>query len=396
MNSKYSVGIDIGTYHVKVAVVENGEGKHSAPRIIGTGYAESKGMRYGYIISNDEVRESIKKAVALAQKSSGVTIRNALLAIGGVSLDSIIGEGSVIVSRGDSEVTQVDIDRLNEAIEDNLPGPEIINKKILHTIPQKYLLDGKVLTGSPLSLKGVKLQCQNLYITCFEQHLHDLIDVVESLGIEVVDIVASPLAAGLVTVTPAQKMAGCVLANIGSETVTLAVYEDSIPISLTVLPIGSNDITNDIALGLKIPLEDAEGIKQGSVHTSGIRVSRKELGEIINARLSDIFELIRGHLIKIKKDGILPAGVIITGGGSNLSSIDPLAKDILELPAKTADLRLANNQSGIRDSSWSVAYGLGVIGLSGDEDKSLGIMQNNPNNQDFVKKVTKWFKQFLP
>lgn len=397
MSAQHAVGIDIGTYHVKVAVIEATRNKDQEPKIVGTGYAESKGMRYGYIISTDEVRESVKRALSLAEKSSGVQIKDALLAVGGVSLDSIMGTGSVIVSRGDGEVTDLDISRLNESIEQNLPGPEIVNKKILHTIPQKYYLDGKPLTGSPIGLTGVKLECHNLYITCFEQHLHDLIDVVEGLGVNVIDIVASPLAAGLVTLTPAQKMAGCVLANIGSETVTVAVYEDSIPISLTVLPIGSNDITNDIALGLKIPLEEAQGIKHGSVvHSSNVRLSKKKLSEIVSARLADIFELIKAHLKKIKKDGILPAGVVITGGGSSLNSIELLAKDILELPAKVAHLRLANNQSGIKDSSWSVVYGLGVIGLSNEDDRTLGINHSQRTGDTILSGIWQFIKQFLP
>ena len=392
MNRDYVVGIDIGTYHIKVVIVEkNPKAKNQSPKIIGTGYAESKGMRYGYIISSDQIKSALKSAISQAEKAAGFSVREALLAVGGVSVDAITSTGSVIVSRGDSEVTQSDRDRLNQTVEDNIPDPEIVNRKILHTIPQEYYLDGKKVSGNCVGLTGVKLECRTLFITCFEQHLHDLIDVVESLGVNVIDIIASPLAAGLVTLTPAQRIAGCVLANIGSETVTVIVYEDDLPISLTVLPIGSSDITNDIALGLKIPLEEAEGLKHGSVNSS-IRLSKKKLTEIINARLIDIFELINAHLKKIKRDGILPAGVIITGGGSNLTNIDILAKDILELPAKTANLRLANNQSGIRDASWSVAYGLGVIGMSNKDDRSLGI--NHTGRA--AKSLLSWIKQFLP
>lgn len=392
MNTHYSVGIDIGTYHVKVAVVEHGTTKQgdATHQIIGTGYAESKGMRYGYIIATDETRESVKRALSDAESSAGVTIREALLSIGGVSLDSAISQGSVIVSRGDSEVSEADLERLNETIENNLATPEIVNKRILHTIPQRYFLDGKPLTGSAIGLRGVKLECRTLFITCFEQHLHDLIDVVESIGVTVLDVVASPLAAGLVTLTPAQRMAGCVLANIGSETVTVAIYEDNLPISLTVLPIGSNDITNDIALGLKIPLEDAEALKHGAI--GGIRTSKKQLSEIINARLADIFELISAHLKKIGRDGLLPAGIVITGGGSSLANVDLLARDILALPSKAGNLRLTSNQSGIRDASWSVAYGLGVIGLSNMNDRSLGINHQTKPQKTFWT----WLKQYLP
>jgi cell division protein FtsA len=408
MSGDFAVGIDIGTYHVKVAITkrldqnQSSRKKRSAGqieadstyKIIGTGHAESKGMRYGYIISLDEVKASLEHAIAMAEQSAKVNIREANLGVGGVSLDSVVSSGSVIVSRGDGEVSAGDIDRLYEVVENNLPAPEIVNKKIIHTIPQQYFLDGKPLTGSPIGLTGVKLEARSLFVTCFEQHLNDLVDVVESLGIKVNNVVASPLAAGLITLSPTQKIAGCVLANIGSETVTVVVYEDNLPISLTVLPIGSSDITNDLALGLKIPLENAESIKHGSLGaSSGLRVSKKKIGDIISARLTDIFELIKAHLKKIKRDGILPAGVVITGGGSSLHNIEGLAKDVLELPAKTANLNLANNQSGIRDASWSVVYGLGVLGLS--DDDTIGL-PNTISETTLLGELFYWFKQFLP
>jgi len=183
-----------------------------------------------------------------------------------------------------------------------------------------------------------------------------------------------------------------VLANIGSETVSIAVFENNLPISLEVFPIGGNDITNDIALGLRIPLDEAEGIKRGSL--VGGNFSRKRLDEIVEARLSDIFELIEAHLKKLGRSGLLPAGIVLTGGGSAIETIDDLAKVTLRLPSRVASVSFGDNIRGqIKDASWSVAYGLCILGLqNGDEEPISGLK--------LVKKTKKglmnFFRQFLP
>ena len=167
---------------------------------------------------------------------------------------------------------------------------------------------------------------RTLLVTSLEQHLNDLVSAIENTGILVDDVMASPLAASLVMLSKTQKRAGCVLANIGAETVSIAVFENSIPISLKVFPLGSGDITNDIAIGLKIPLEEAERVKRG--FTSNTNISKRKLDEIISARLSDMFGLIEAHLKSIKRNGLLPAGIIITGGGSGIADIEDLAKSL--------------------------------------------------------------------
>lgn len=389
MSRHISAGIDIGTYHVKVVVAERSR-EHSTPRIIGSGYAESRGMRYGYIINSSDVLRSLKKAVAQAEKSAGVPIKRAFLSIGGVSLESHRAKGSAIISRGDNLITELDVNRALQESERAIPEGDIINRKILHQIPITYILDKKRALGGPIGMRGVKLEVETLFVTCLEQHLNDLIEAVEDVGIQVQDVVAAPLAASLVTLTKAEKIAGCVLANIGSETVSLVVFEDNIPISLAVFPIGSNDITNDIALGLQVPLEEAEQIKLGGITST--HISRKKLDEIIIARLTDIFEIIEAHLNEIGKNGLLPAGIIITGGGSGVATIQDLAKATLRLPSKIAQLQIKSDKNGrIRDASWSVAYGLSLLGLI-DEEDSVGIrvVKNTKKN------LLSWIRQFLP
>lgn len=389
MAHSFVTGIDVGTYHVKVVIAREPhttEGKNF-PQIIGTGYAESRGLRNGYIINEHDVIRSVRNAVAQAEKASGVRVRHAYLSMGGIGLDEIRARGETITSRADSIITQVDIDKAMQASEEHIRD-QIPNRKIIHAIPLTYTVDSEKVHGRPHDLRGTKLEVDTLFITAFEQHLNDLVSAIESIGIKVDDVMASPLAGSLVMLTKTHKRAGCVLANIGAETVSIVVFENNTPISLKVFPIGSNDITNDIALGLKIPLDEAEKVKRGT--GSNMTYSRRKLDEIISARLSDIFELIDAHLKNIKRDGLLPAGIILTGGGSSITTVQDLARASLRLPSKIATLDPGQNGK-VRDASWAVAYGLCIWGLSGSEEESGINLAKHTGNV-----ILDWFKQFLP
>lgn len=388
-----TVGIDIGTYQVKVVVAELVKSdEKKIPRIIGTGFAESKGLRHGYIINVKDVTSSIKTAASLAEKSSGVKINKAFVSIGGIGLQAVTSTASMMTSRADQEITELDIAKVTEICEQDLPAPLIQNRRILHSITLSYRIDGKtVLAKTPLGMKGTRLETRMLFVTCLEPHLNDLMEAVEEAGIEVIDCMASPIAASFVTLSKSQKVAGCVLANIGAETISIVVFENNIPISLEVFQIGSNDITNDIALGLKIPLEEAESIKIGSLGPGSF--SKKKLDEIIQARLSDMFELIENHLKKIGRNGLLPAGIFITGGGGNIGTIEDFAKVALKLPSRIASLNLADQKNRVKDSTWAVAYGLCMLGFSNEDKKALGVKISFNKTKE---KILGWIKQFLP
>jgi cell division protein FtsA len=388
-----SVGIDIGTYQVKVVVAElvknNGKKSH---KILGTGISESKGLRHGYITNAPDITQSIEAAVSMAEKASGVKVRKAYIAIGGIGIQGVTGTASIMTRRADLEITELDVNKVGQICEQDLPVPLIQNRHIIHSIPVSYKIDGRVvLAKSPIGLKGAKLEVKMLFITCLEPHLNDLLQAVSDAGIDVIDVMASPIAASFVTLSKAQKIAGCVLANIGAETVSIVVFENNLPISLEVFAIGSNDITNDIALGLKIPLEEAENIKIGGL--GGTSFSKKKLEEIIQARLSDMFELIENHLKKIGRNGLLPAGIFITGGGGNIGIIEDFAKTSLKLPSRIASLNLGGTKNSIKDSTWAVAYGLCVLGFSKEDTEDLGLRTKIGNTGE---KILGWIKQFLP
>jgi cell division protein FtsA len=368
MKNRITVGIDIGTSQVKVVVAEvSAQGHRSSPKIIGTGSAESKGVRHGYIVSASDAARSLEGALAQAEKSSGIRIKSAHLAVGGVGVEEFRTTTDVVISRADAEVTSLDLSKASEQSEQQL-GKKILNRKVIHAIPVGYRIDGETVLGHPEGMRGTKLSVDTLFVTVLEQHLQDLIALVEDLGISVTDVMVSPLAGSFVTLSKAQKMAGCVLANIGAETVSIVVYENNTPLSVKIFPIGATDITNDIALGLKISLEDAEALKRGTL--LGTAVSQKRLDDITKARLSDMFDLIEAHLAKIGKNGLLPAGIILAGGGSSISITEDLARTILRLPARRATLT-GTEGTKVRDTSWAVAYGLCIWGMTNEEESNV-------------------------
>ncbi|HYC83124.1 MAG TPA: cell division FtsA domain-containing protein, partial [Candidatus Paceibacterota bacterium] len=270
----------------------------------------------------------------------------------------------------------------------NLPDGQ--NRYIVHRFPLAFKIDGKKVLGRPEGMKGVKLEARALFVTCSNQHLKDFIQAVEQAGYAVEDVIASPLAASFVTTTRVQKAAGCVLTNIGSQTTSIIVFEENIPISLQVFPVGSTDITNDIALGLKIPLEEAEKIKRGDEQSP---IAKRKLDEIIEARLFDIFEFIELHLKKLGRNGLLPAGIVITGGGSGISNIEDLAKNYFKLPAKIALPSVVSRSKNQQiDSSWSVAYGLCLFGSETSAEESLSSKLKRTTKVNFLK----WLKELLP
>ncbi|MEI7513230.1 MAG: cell division protein FtsA [bacterium] len=387
-----AVGIDIGTNQIKIIVAEANPG--GLPTILSATSVPSRGIRHGYIENIKETAKSLQEAINLAQKESGIAIKEAYLSIGGIGLGSIFSHGSTVISKADLEITKLDQDKAVKSSETSIPQSMIINRRIIYTIPLAYKIDGKISLGGPVGARGTKLESKTLFITCIEKHFYDLIRAVEEAGVSIIDVTASPIASGTVTLNKAQKNAGCVLANIGAETVSIVVYENNIPISLETFSIGSNDITNDIALGLKISLEEAEQVKVDPAHNH----SRKKLEEIVVARLSDIFELIENHLKRIGKNGLLPAGIIFTGEGAKISPIEELAKAYLKLPSKISGPLVGREDKGIQiqDPKWSTAYGLCVLGLLNDDDSTIKIGWGTTIMKPIGTTIRKWLTQFLP
>ncbi len=386
-------GIDVGTNSVKVVIADARErNERGQPKVIGAGVAESRGLRHGYVTNVRDVAEGIRRAKTAAEEKAGVKIKKAFVGIGGIGLGSVVVSSAVVTSRADAEITEIDLRKLNEQAEKDIPPAMSANRRIIYEIPLQYMIDGLPVLGRPLGMSGNKVELRTLFITCLEHHVTDLIAAVNEAGIEVEDIMAAPIVGGFVTLSKAQKVAGCILVNIGAETVSIAVFENNIPTSMEVFPIGSTDITNDIALGLRLPLEEAEQIKIGAI--TGSSFPRKKLEEIISARLYDIFELIEAHLKKIGRNGLLPAGVVITGGGSSLNAIDAMAKAALKLPSRIGSIGGLDGKSSFKDATWSIAYGLCIWGMHTEEGPEID------TSAQFMKGAwrafKRWLQQFLP
>ncbi len=382
-----SVGIDIGTSTTRIVVGEFLKGEKN-PKVIGVGESETKGVRHGYIVNEDETVASLKTALEMAEKTSGIKIRRAFISISSSTLRSEISNGNVVVSKADGEVTNLDIEKVLDDCEKNL---NLGNKKIVHSFPLSFKLDGKEVLGRPTGMHGTKLEGKTLFITSSLQHWEDLIEVISLAGVEPIEVIASPIAGSYIALSPKQKIVGSALVDIGSETVSLGVYENGTIISLQTFSIGSADITNDIALGLKIPIEKAEALK---IENSSTDVSKKKLLEIIDARLSDIFELIENHLKKIKRNELLPAGIVFIGGGANTVGLEELSRSSLKLPSKIGTTEMFGNaKTKLRDQSWFVALGL-LVSRENSESYSEGSFSNM--GKDVKNTIKSWVKQLMP
>lgn len=396
MSKKIILAIDPGDYAVKAAVLDiSGD----TPRILALAKRESRGFRHGYITNTEEAAESISLAVRDVERQSGEKLKRAFVALNSISLAAQQVDGAIMTARADAEITDLDVRRALEAAESRIT--DLPNRRVLETIPIAFKLDGRKVLGTPSGMKGAKLEGRALFVSALAQHVNDLVHAVEEAGVKVSDIVPSALASGFVTLSEVEKAAGCILANIGSDTVSTAVYEEGMLVSLQVFPIGSRDITHDIALGLRIPISEAEEIK---INRQMASFNKKKLDEIIEARLSDIFELIDNHLKKLGRSELLPAGIIFSGGGAFLPGLEESAKTMLRLPAKVVSplfpyqLRLKGKEEAarlsVKDLSYAAAYGLAVAAMHPDRINTQ--REHSTDFPPFFEWLTSQFKQFLP
>ncbi len=383
-------GIDIGTSQVKVVIAAAPSSPESPMQILATASSSSKGMRHGYIVDTKEVARAVRMAVDRAMHAARVQVKAARIGMGGVSLEEVRSSAEITLTASGGVVTGKDIERVIDEAEKRAAG-RLANRAIIHVIPLEFRLDGQSVQGRPTGMQGNRLGVDAMLLTMLGQHHDDLIEAVEMAGIEVEGVMASPLAASLVTLSKAQKTAGVCLANIGAETLSIVVFDNDIPISLKVFPIGSNEITNALALSFQLPLAEAEQLKRGAV--IGSTVSSKKMSQVIASRLKDMFMLVNAHLKSIGRDRLLPAGIVITGGGAGLAPAAEVAKAALKLPSQIG-LPLMLPRVSALDATWAVAFGLCRWGYAED------MMGNHRPLGDIVSRmidaVKQIFKSLLP
>lgn len=382
MKQQTTIGIDIGTTLTRVVVCD----AQAGGQVVGIGTAETKGVRQGYIVDKDLAVESTKKAITAAQVQSNTKIKEATLAIGGIGLSSEYATGNSVVSRADSVISQFDIEKAISEAEGML---DLKNKTILHAFPLSFKIDGKELSGRPEGIVGLKIEVKVFFVLCFSQHLQDMIDAVEGAGVKVNNYIASPLAPSNLLLNDLQKNLGCALIDIGAETVSIALFENNMPTALHVFNMGALAITKDIALGLRISPEEAEGMKTGVISFQNI--PKRKLDEIIDARITEIFEIIEKYLKKLGRSGLLPAGAVIIGGGSYMQSVDGIAKASLKLPVRIGTIEVQTKKGPAKDSSLLIAYGAAQSTLQ------YGSRSKKPKDSDGLGQAVKdFFKQLMP
>lgn len=389
MSNVYT-GIDIGSHQVKVVIAAPPETHEQPMQILGTGAATARGMRHGYITDINEASAAIEEALDRARQAAKVRGGRVRVGVGGIGLDEIRSQATISLTASGSIVTPKDMERVIEEAEKR-SAQKLINKNVLHAIPLEYRVDGSRVLGKALGLQGTNLSVDALLITMLSQHHDDIVRAVESAGGDVEGVMASPIAASLVTLTKSQKNAGVILANVGSETLSIVVYENDIPVSIKVFPVGSADVTNSLALAFKINLNDAEQLKRGSL--SGLEISEKKVQTVVGGQLKTIWGHVGSHLKTIQRFKLLPSGIIITGGGAGLSGASDAARVLLQLPAQVGTFG-APSRAGQIDTAWSVAYGLcrwayteDVSGAGNGMGSLLADMWSNMKNT---------FRSFLP
>jgi cell division protein FtsA len=410
------VGIDIGSSMVRTVIAQSFQDVE-IPRVIGVGEVPSFGIRRGMINDIEEVVKNINQSVEQAEKMAGVTVKSANVNIGGSEISFQESKGVVAVGRANGEVAEDDLERVIINAQ-NVALP--LNKEIIYVIPKQYRLDDQDNIKDPLGMKGVRLEVSALVIECSSIKVKNLVKCVHQSGIDINEIVLESLASGVAVLSKKQKELGVVLVDIGGGTTSIAVFEDGDLLHTAVIPIGAGHITNDIAIGLRTSIEVAEKVKleYGSALPEEINkkeeidlsqidsqesgsVFRYHIAEIIEARLEEIFNMVNKELKSINKEGLLPAGAVITGGGAKLPQVAEVAKRILALPGQIGfPASLGGIMNKIDDPAFSTSIGLvlwsnqmGSISQKGNKKMLEEISKNTGETMD---KIRKWAERFLP
>lgn len=348
MKSEFITGIDIGTSSTKVAVLEN---KKNRPVLRFISRYPSEGIRKGAVVGLAEASQVIGRALSEIKKVSKAAIKNIYATVGTAQTKIQIARGIVAVSRADSEICEEDISRV--IAKANEAAGSLPNRTIVHNIAREFIVDGVGDIADPIGLSGNRLEVDSLVIDVFSPHIKNLVKIIELGGGEISGLVFSPLAAAQAALSKKQKNLGVVLVDIGAGTTGVVIYEEDKLIGLAKFPIGAGNISNDIAIGFKIPVAVAEELKLNygyalakeisSRETIELKkfypeakniVSRRFLAEIAESRLAEIFEFVNNELKLSGRAGKLPGGVVLVGGGSKMPGLTELVKEELKLSSQ--------------------------------------------------------------
>ncbi len=405
-------GVDIGSTKIVTCV---GTPKEGMIDIIGISNKPNSGVRKGIITDIEETVSAITASLEEAERMSGVPINSAFISIGGIHITCTQSKGIIAISRSDGEISDVDIERVIEAARTVAMPP---NQDIIHIIPQFFTIDEQEeQVKDPIGMSGVRLEVTTQVIGGSVSAIRNLTKCVAQAGLNIDELVFTPLATAEILLSKKQKEVGAMLLDIGATSTQMVVFEEGNLIHAKVLPVGSNYITNDIAIGLRTTIDAAEKIKlkhaTGNIKktkeedqiklssfdpTSDNKVSKKYIAEIVEARLTEIFSMVRDELKEIKRDGMLPAGVVLTGGGSKLQGITDFAKDYLRLPAQIGQpiIEVSGMVDKLDDPVYTASVGLMLRGIKEGASNRKENSGMNQSVDSIVDKAKDIFKHLMP
>jgi len=401
------IGLDIGTTKICAIV---GEVKQEGLEIIGIGTHPSKGLRKGVVVNIDSTVQSIKKAIEEAELMAGCELNTAYVGIAGGHIKGFNSHGVIAVK--DREITKADIARVIEAAQAiTIPT----DREVIHVIPQEYILDNQDCIQEPLGMSGVRLEAKVHIVTAAVASAQNIVKSVNKAGLAVADVVLQQIASSEAVLGQDEKDIGVALIDIGGGTTDIAIYHNGTIKHTAVISLGGNQITGDIAVGLRTPSEEAEKVKKkfGCCMTSMIDkdetievpgvggrkpriVSRQILGEIIEPRVEELFQLINQEIVRSGYDSAIASGVVLTGGTAIMEGTVELGEQIFNLPVRRG---LPAGIGGLVDIVKNPMYSTGVgLVLYGMKHGTLPPFNGRGDKQVFnrlLEKMKGWVKEFF-
>ncbi|HLE59512.1 MAG TPA: cell division protein FtsA [Candidatus Limnocylindria bacterium] len=361
------VSIDVGTTKVTTLIGE--VGRAGEVSILGYGIEPSAGMKKGMVANIEQTVSSIANSLEKAERLSGYKISSAFVGVGGSQISSQNSRGVVAVSGHKREVTREDVARATEAAKAiQIPS----NRELLHVIPRGYILDGQEGIKDPLGMSAVRLEVETHLASGSATAIQNLSKCIANANVQIDELVVNSLAAAEATLNDTEKELGVLVADIGGGTTDLAIFTDGAAYHTAVLPVGAINVTNDVAIGLRTSLDLAEEIKikHGTAHLPDVQpeellsvavlgegggqtIQRRKLVEVIEARMSEIYWLIGEEIKRSGHGGLLPAGVVLTGGGARLAGAADLAREVLNMPVR---IGLPQGVGGLMDQLSNPAF----------------------------------------
>ncbi|HSF04393.1 MAG TPA: cell division protein FtsA [Methylomirabilota bacterium] len=365
------VGLDVGTTKI-CAVIAEANAAHGID-IVGVGAAASRGLRKGVVVNIDSTVEAIRQAVAEAEQMAGVEVSGVYAGVAGGHIRGVNSRGAVTVSGKEREVSPADVQRAVETAR-AITLPQ--DREIIHVLPQAFVVDDQDGIREPVGMSGTRLEVEVHIVTGAVSSIHNVIRSVNRAGLTVHDIVLEPLASAEAVLSPDEMELGVVLVDMGGGTTDLAFFRDGAVWHSAILPLGGDHVTNDIAVGLRAPVGDAEDLKRryGCALTSLVsaeetidvpsmggrkprQLSRQILSEIIQPRMEEIITLVAREMAKLGFQDAATAGVVVTGGSALMEGVPELAEAVFDLPVRRG---LPETVGGLADVVKSPIYATGV------------------------------------